>query len=181
MSDIVRIVPSDLRGAVHLANGTKVLMPDGTEMPGVTEIVLTAKAGDIWRAQISCFVAAPEIVAKARVGDGPPQPVACECATHCLHARITQPPRRPGTYCREARKAPPKPPVCRIVVEGRRFPQCDHCGSSMMRKRWFFFGERPGCIQPECAGYGGSKVGQVPPRPFDPPASSAAPGKSGTS
>lgn len=174
MGDLVRIIPGACGdGFPHRTNGTKVLMPDGTELPRVTKIVLTAEPDDIWRAEIHCHVLVDQVVAEAQIRDHKAQPSAvpsappleprpCSCTTHCMHGKVTQPPCRPGTYCRDRAtplppdppKRPPKRPLERMVTMGRVFPQCPSCGSTMMRKRWFFFGERPGCIQPECVNYG---------------------------
>ena len=43
---------------------------------------------------------------------------------------------------------------------------CKKCGSSMMSKRWIFFGKRPGCENPECFNYGGKREPWTPPPPY---------------
>jgi NAD-dependent SIR2 family protein deacetylase len=48
----------------------------------------------------------------------------------------------------------PKMPPSRLIRESE-IASCHKCGSSMMRKRFLIFGERSGCIQPECENYGG--------------------------
>ncbi|WP_369913878.1 hypothetical protein AB8810_12685 [Xanthomonas sp. NCPPB 3005] len=48
----------------------------------------------------------------------------------------------------------PEMPLSRMVRDGT-VGSCPACGSTMMRKRWLFFGARPGCIHPECKNYGG--------------------------
>lgn len=67
---LLRIVPAKPgdEGA-HRVRGTKVIAPDGSELPGVTAITLTATAGDgVWRAVIGCMVQAPEVCVHADVG-----------------------------------------------------------------------------------------------------------------
>lgn len=97
MSLVKIVVPEDGR-----AYGTKVLLEDGSELEGVTKIVLTATPGDMWKAEIHCYALAEQVVAEANIIDStPPRPKPCECETHCKHATVFQPPCRPGTYCRE--------------------------------------------------------------------------------
>jgi hypothetical protein len=45
---------------------------------------------------------------------------------------------------------PPKPPLSRIVTEGTT-GTCPWCGSTEIR--WMGFGNKLGCIQPECKFY----------------------------
>lgn len=116
MSLVTVIAPPDGR-----TTGTRVVLEDGSELEGVTKIVLTAGLNDLWRAEIHCYAKVGPIRAEAKV-------------------------------C----KVPPKPPLERMVIEGRGAPRCPSCGSSMMRKRWLFFGARLGCIHPECENYGGA-------------------------
>jgi hypothetical protein len=130
MSQVVRIVPAPMgeTDIAHRTSGTKVLLPDGSELPGVAKIILTAEPGDIWRAEIHCHAIVDGVVADAQIMDVtlvrdsernwmagkpadehyppmprpvPPAPQPCECKTHCMHAKITQSPLRPGRYCRE--------------------------------------------------------------------------------
>lgn len=52
---VVQIVPpSNPRpNSAHLAMGTKVLLSDGSELSGVTSIMLSASAGGVWEATIT--------------------------------------------------------------------------------------------------------------------------------
>jgi hypothetical protein len=70
MEQVLRIVPrtTPVRGPVATM-GTKVLTEDGTEIRGITRIVVTADVGDIWRAEIHCTVLADEMRALAKVAD----------------------------------------------------------------------------------------------------------------
>jgi hypothetical protein len=76
----------------------------------------------------------------------------------------------------EETAAPPFPPFppSRLLREGS-LEICPMCGSSMMSRRWWLFGPRPGCIQTLCHNYGGIRpTGQNPPptpgfRPAPPP------------
>ena len=43
---------------------------------------------------------------------------------------------------------PPKPPLCRIIREGRGVGICPVCGSTMIKTRLFF--SKKECINPEC-------------------------------
>lgn len=62
---LLRIVPPPMGedAFAHRTMGTQVLTPDGTPLPGVTRITLTAEPNSIWRATIECTVEAPEICA----------------------------------------------------------------------------------------------------------------------
>lgn len=63
---MVRILPSMREsGFGTLARGTKVVLEDGTELKGVTKIVLTAEVNDLWRAEITLSVHAPALNAFA--------------------------------------------------------------------------------------------------------------------
>lgn len=176
---IARIIPGPMGEGdlAHRTLGTRVVLADGSELQSVTKIVLTAVPGELWHAEIHCRVLVDEVAAEAQIrggrGQRPPfpntpplEPRPCSCTTYCMHGKVTQTPCRPGTYCRERATPlppdPPKRPPERMVTMGRAFPQCPSCGSTMMRKRCFFFGKRPGCIQPECTNYGGHH-----PSPFD--------------
>lgn len=65
---ILRIVPvAPSQSGLTLVQGTQVLMPDGTPIPYVTDITLSAHLNDVWRAQITCLVRPPEISCMASV------------------------------------------------------------------------------------------------------------------
>jgi hypothetical protein len=53
--NVVTIVPPDVAkpGTGTRTMGTKVLLADGSELQGVTKIVLVAEPNDVWRAEIS--------------------------------------------------------------------------------------------------------------------------------
>lgn len=51
---------------------------------------------------------------------------------------------------------PPVPPPARVVTESGG-AICDLCGSSMMRRRFYLFGPRPGCLHVRCRNYGGDR------------------------
>lgn len=51
----------------------------------------------------------------------------------------------------------PTPPLTRLVSEHYTGEPCVACGSSMMAKRFWLFGPRPGCIQPKCKNFGGDR------------------------
>lgn len=61
---VVRVVapPHDGGGAQHTM-GTKVLMPDGSVMPGVTRVVLVGELDKPWVAHITCHVREVDITA----------------------------------------------------------------------------------------------------------------------
>jgi len=46
---------------------------------------------------------------------------------------------------------PPKPPLCRIIKEGT-IGDCPECNSTTIKRFWWF-GQSLGCIQPECDNY----------------------------
>lgn len=71
---LARIVPAENGSGAHKTMGTKVLMSDGSALPGVTHITLTAGVNDLWRATIKCNVQAPEIMAGSIVDVGPVLP-----------------------------------------------------------------------------------------------------------
>lgn len=59
---LVRVVPGapGPTGFVK-TQGTKVLLPSGEAIPGVTGIVLRATVDDIWRAEISVIIEPPDV------------------------------------------------------------------------------------------------------------------------
>lgn len=63
MKDYVTIVGSE----GPLTNGTKVILPDGSEMPGVYKIELTGGVNELWTAVISCYAKVDSIQAYASV------------------------------------------------------------------------------------------------------------------
>jgi uncharacterized protein (DUF983 family) len=48
-------------------------------------------------------------------------------------------------------KQKPAPPLCRIITEGTE-GTCPNCGSTESNK-YYFFGPKIGCINPECENY----------------------------
>ncbi|WP_426156784.1 hypothetical protein [Pseudomonas sp. TSRC2-2] len=52
---VVTIVPppNQKPGSAQLAQGTKVMLSDGSELTGVTAVTLTASAGGVWQATIT--------------------------------------------------------------------------------------------------------------------------------
>lgn len=61
MLRIVPQPPSD--SGLTLTQGTKVLTPAGEELKGIHRIVLTCDVNDVWRAEIHCYVEAPDLSA----------------------------------------------------------------------------------------------------------------------
>ena len=54
--DLCTIVPApSTPGSYTSTIGTKVLLPDGTQLRGVTGIKLIAHTNDVWRAEIECL------------------------------------------------------------------------------------------------------------------------------
>ena len=64
---LLRIVPrKNADGGDSLAcNGTKVLLPDGSEVPGVKRITIVGEVDHVWHATIECVVHGPEITCLA--------------------------------------------------------------------------------------------------------------------
>lgn len=60
---VLRVVPgAKLGDGPHLTHGTKVFTASGEQVQGVTGIVMRGSVkDDVWRAEISCLVEAPEI------------------------------------------------------------------------------------------------------------------------
>ncbi|ANF84631.1 hypothetical protein A7J50_1192 [Pseudomonas antarctica] len=60
--------PNQKPGQAQMAQGTKVMLSDGSELTGVTGVTLTASAGGVWEATITVL---PEIIqpvsAEARI------------------------------------------------------------------------------------------------------------------
>jgi hypothetical protein len=50
------VPPHSEPGDLTVTRGTKVLLPDGSELKGVTRIELVGAVNDVWRARISCMV-----------------------------------------------------------------------------------------------------------------------------
>lgn len=51
--------PNQKSGRAQMAQGTKVMLSDGSELSGVTSVTLSAKAGGVWEATITVL---PEII-----------------------------------------------------------------------------------------------------------------------
>lgn len=51
--------PNQKPGSAQLAQGTKVILSDGSELTGVTGVTLKASAGGVWEATITVL---PEII-----------------------------------------------------------------------------------------------------------------------
>lgn len=63
MKNLMKIVPGMSEdGKPTLTHGTRVVLPDGTEVQGVTHIELVAHVNDVWRAKIECIVQPPESI-----------------------------------------------------------------------------------------------------------------------
>jgi len=75
MNLVTVIPPPGPEGEPTRAIGTKFVLADGSEILGVTRVVLTAEVGkDLWRAQIECFVRAsdmPNVLAQIEVNAFP--------------------------------------------------------------------------------------------------------------
>lgn len=60
--------PNQKPGSAQMAQGTKVMLSDGSELTGVTSVTLKASAGGVWEATITVL---PEIIqpvtAEARI------------------------------------------------------------------------------------------------------------------
>ena len=62
MRQLVTIIPPASAESGHtLVQGTKVLLPTGEAVPGITKVVLVAEAGGIWSAEIHCHARMSEI------------------------------------------------------------------------------------------------------------------------
>lgn len=66
--------PNQKSGRAQMAQGTKVMLSDGSELSGVTSVTLSAKAGGVWEATITVL---PKII----------QPVNAEA--HIVEVDIT--------------------------------------------------------------------------------------------
>lgn len=56
MPNVVSIIPKENnRDGIHIANGTQVLLSDGSKLDGVRKVTLVAEAGDVWKAVIEVF------------------------------------------------------------------------------------------------------------------------------
>lgn len=57
--------PNQKPGSAQMAQGTKVILSDGSELSGVTSVTLSAKAGGVWEATITVL---PEIIQAVDAG-----------------------------------------------------------------------------------------------------------------
>lgn len=64
MSQFLKIVPNKDSA---ICQGTKVVMPDGTQVPGVFKIELVAERDSLWSAVIHCHAQVDEITAAAEI------------------------------------------------------------------------------------------------------------------
>ncbi|MEE4882419.1 hypothetical protein V2K29_02070 [Pseudomonas alliivorans] len=55
--EVAKIIPGPQSSpnSPHLAQGTKVILSDGSELTGVTRITLRAEVGDVWKAIIEVY------------------------------------------------------------------------------------------------------------------------------
>lgn len=62
---IVTVVPGPKgKNGIHMANGTKVVLDDGSELQNIQQIALYASAGGVWTACITVVLpTTPEITA----------------------------------------------------------------------------------------------------------------------
>lgn len=135
--------------------GTKVLV-DGVAMKGVHRIELSASAtGDkLWHAVIHCH---PSVIEVTDFDSAEVEWVKGKGDPDLPHLPDPMPSRSPS---------PPPFPPGRFIQEGAHWASCPQCSSTMMGRRWFFFGKSPGCIQPDCRNYGGlRRVGSNPSPP----------------
>lgn len=59
-TQLVTIIPDVPMGeGARRTQGTKVLLPDGRHLPGVTRIVITCDTNNVWRATIDCLANVP--------------------------------------------------------------------------------------------------------------------------
>lgn len=75
--------PNQKPGQAQMAQGTKVMLSDGSELTGVTAVTLTASAGGVWEATIRLL---PEII----------QPVNAEA--HIVEVDVTDLQSQSRTY-----------------------------------------------------------------------------------
>ena len=75
--------PNQKPGQAQMAQGTKVMLSDGSELTGVTSVTLTASAGGVWQATITLL---PEIL----------QPVNAEA--HIIEVDVTDLQSQSRTY-----------------------------------------------------------------------------------
>ena len=75
--------PNQKPGQAQMAQGTKVMLSDGSELTGVTAVTLTASAGGVWEATITLL---PEII----------QPVNAEA--HIVEVDVTDLQSQSRTY-----------------------------------------------------------------------------------
>ena len=47
--------PSQIPGSIQMAQGTKVMLSDGSELSGVRSVELKAEAGGVWKAIITVY------------------------------------------------------------------------------------------------------------------------------
>ena len=64
MSQFLKIVPNKDSA---ICQGTKVVMPDGAQVPGVYKIELVAERDSLWSAVIHCHAQVDEITASAEI------------------------------------------------------------------------------------------------------------------
>ncbi|MFL1495060.1 hypothetical protein [Pseudomonas antarctica] len=79
--------PNQKPGSAHMVQGTKVMLSDGSELTGVTEVTLKASAGGVWEATITVL---PEII----------QPVTAEA--HIVEVNVTDLQSQSRSYAQAA-------------------------------------------------------------------------------
>lgn len=67
MQTRMRIIPNAADGDFTITNGTKVVTPEGVELPHVTRVTLHCESNDVWRATIECIIDPPNVTVLADV------------------------------------------------------------------------------------------------------------------
>lgn len=82
MKDYVTIVGAE----GPLTNGTKVVLPDGSEMQGVYKIELTGEVNETWKAVISCHAKVESFQAELFTGSDSPVSLGYKLKHHKAEA-----------------------------------------------------------------------------------------------
>lgn len=85
--NVATIIPGQPNegSSVHMANGTRVMLSDGSELSGVVSVTLRAEAGGVWMASIEvrpAVVPSINVQAETHVVDGSLAGLATDGCTH---------------------------------------------------------------------------------------------------
>jgi hypothetical protein len=113
------IIPPDTSAELTLTQGTRIVVGDA-ELAGVTRVVLYADVNNVWRAEIHCLCAPPNVCAEAVVTVAKPLSWWRWLCLRLSGVTVVQTTSLQSTYeeFRSLIGMPPTPPPKRVMRDG---------------------------------------------------------------